>query len=112
MPNDDFGGERGIELIECGHKLNSEIINLCMTNYVSFYEEIHGSRRRRWTFAAIRETKLRMQMNTCKSETLHEVCLYLRKAYDSIDRNRVMHLLERYKVGPVLRNYIKAVWDE
>ena len=77
-------------LIECGHTLNSDIINLRMMNFISFCKEIYGFRRRRGKFAAIGETKLRMQMDTCKSETLCQVYLGLNKAYDSLDRNRVL----------------------
>ena len=51
IPKDDFGGKRGIGLIEFGHKLNSEIINLRMMNSISFCKEIHDFRHRRGTFA-------------------------------------------------------------
>ena len=34
------------------------------------------------------------------------------KAYDSVDREQVMEILEEYKVGPRIRRYIKGTWDE
>ena len=93
IPKDDKGGVRGIGLLEVTHKLISQIINLRIMNAVSFCKEVHGFRRRQGTFTAIREAKLRMQIATCRSETLYQVYLDLSKAYDSIDRNRVMHIL-------------------
>ena len=35
----------------------------------------------------------------------------MKKAYDSVDRDRVLLLLEKYKVGPNIRRYIKKIWD-
>jgi len=111
IPKDDCGGVRGIGLLEVIHKLISKIITLRMTNAISFCEQVHGFRKKRGTFTAIGETKIRMQMATCTSETLYQVYLDLSKAYDSIDRGRVLLLLEKYKVGPRIRKYIETVWE-
>ena len=110
-PKDDIGGKRGLGSLETLHKLNSELINFRMTNAINFCQDVHGFRRRRGTFTAIGEVKLRMQMAACKSETLCQVYLDLSKACDSIDRNRVKHILRKYKVGPNLLKYIEKVWD-
>ena len=82
-----------------------------MANVIIFSQEVHGFRRQRGIFAAIGEAKLRMQMATFKSETIYQTCLDLSKACDSIDRNRIKHMLRKYKVGPNLMNYIEKVWD-
>ena len=112
IPKDDTGGVRGIGLLESIHKLISQVINLRMATSIQFCEEVHGFRKQRGTFTAIGETKIRTQMATCNSETLYQVFLDLRKAYDSIDRGRVLKLLEKYKVGPNLRRYINNVWQK
>ena len=52
-----------------------------------------------------------MQLTTCRSETLFQIYLDLSKAYDSIDRGKILQLLCKYKVGPRLRSYIGKVWD-
>ena len=48
----------------------------------------------------------------CKSETLYYVYFNLSKAHDSIDRDMVLLLLEKYKVGSIIRKCIKKVWDK
>ena len=82
-----------------------------MTKAVKFCEEVHGFRRKRGTYTAIGKTKILMQMAICGSETVYQVYLDLRKAYDSIDRTRVINLLKKYGVGTRLRRYIETVWN-
>ena len=111
IPKDDKGGVRGIGLLEAIHKLISQIINIRMASAVSFDKDVHGFRKRRCTYTAIGERKLRMQMAVCSSTTVYQVYLDLMKAYDSIDRQRVLLILQKYKVGPNLRRYIAKVWE-
>ena len=111
IPKDDKGGVRGIGLLETMHKLVSQVINMRMNSTIKFCESVHGFRRNRGTFTAIGEAKIKMQMAACSSETVYQVYIDLRKAYDSIDRNRVLRILEEYGVGPNVRRYIKSIWD-
>ena len=111
IPKDDCGGVRGIGLLEAIHKLISQIINLRMSGVIQFCAEVHGFRKKRGTYTAIGETKILMQMATCRNETTYQIYLDLRKTYDSIDRGRILKLMEKYKVGPRLRRYVKKVWD-
>ena len=53
-----------------------------------------------------------MQQAICGSETIYQIYLDLRKAYDSIDRNRVLRIMEVYKVGPNIRRYIRKIWEK
>ena len=53
-----------------------------------------------------------MQQAICGSETIYQIYLDLRKAYDSIDRNRVLRIMEIYKVGPNIRRYIRKIWEK
>ena len=55
---DDVGGVRGIGLLEYIHKLISQIINLHMSNAISFCKEVHGFRKERGIYTAIGETKI------------------------------------------------------
>ena len=112
IPKDDKGGVRGIGLLESIHKVVSQIINIRMGDTINFCEEVHGFRRKRGCHTAIGETKLKMQIAACQSDTLYQIYLDLRKAYDSIARNRVLKLLEKYGVGPNIRNYIHDIWDK
>ena len=83
-----------------------------MTKSNKFCEKIHGFRRGRGCYTAIGEAKLRIQEATCNYKTLYQIYLDLKKAYDSVDRDQVMRVLEIYKVGPRIRRYIKGIWDE
>ena len=111
IPKGDSGDVRGIGLLEVIHKLIPQIINLRMANSIQFLEEVHGFRRGRGTFTAIGETKLRLQMAVNNSETTYQVYLDLKKAYDSIDRKRVIHIMKKYGVGPNICRYVQTVWD-
>ena len=112
IPKDDRRGVCGIRLLETIHKLISQVINLRMAASIRFLDKLHGFRRNRGTYTAIREAKLCMQMATCRSETLYQIYLDMRKAYDSIDCGRVLQLLEKYRMGPNLRRYISMIWDQ
>jgi len=60
IPKDDKGGVRGIGLLETLHKLVSQVINLRMSSTIEFCESVHGFRRKRGTFTAIGEAKMKM----------------------------------------------------
>ena len=72
---------------------------------------MHGFRKRRGCFTAIGETKLKIQSIICNNETLFQVYIDLKKAYDSIDRSRVLIILKAYGVGPNILRYINIVWQ-
>ena len=112
IPKNESGDVRGIGLLEAVHKLVSTIVNLRMASAIQFCDAVHGFRRGRGCHTAIGDAKLRMQRAICQSTPLFQVFLDLRKAYDSVHRPAVMHLLERYGVGPRLRTYISATWDD
>ena len=112
IPKDDKGGVRGIGLLEAIHKLISTIINLRMTESVEFCPAVHGFRRKRGCFTAIGEAKLRMQRAACTGETVYQVYLDLRKAYDSINRDGVIALMKKYGVGPRICRYVEAIWQD
>ena len=38
--------------------------------------------------------------------------LDLRKAYDYIDRNIILRILQKYKMGHNIRRYISQIWDK
>ena len=43
--------------------------------------------------------------------TLHFIFLDLRKAYDTVDRKRLLEILEGYGVGPNALDLLKFYWD-
>ena len=108
---DDKGGVRGIGLLKSIHELISQIINLRMAASINFCSEVHGFQKERGTYMAIGETKIKMQMAAVASETVYNIFLDRRKAYDSIDRKRVLKLMEKYGVGKNIRRHVDKVWD-
>jgi DNA replication initiation complex subunit (GINS family) len=111
IPKDDKGGVRGIGLLESIHKLVSQIINMRLGETIQFCEEVHGFRKKRGCYTAIGEAKIRMQMAACSAKTTYQIYLDLRKAYDSIDRKRVLRILKEYGVGPNILRYIRIIWE-
>ena len=60
---------------------------------------------------AIIKAKLAQELASIAEVAFHTVFLDLRKAYDSIDRERTPKILEAYGVGKNLLALIKAFWD-
>ena len=111
IPKNTLGDVRGIGLLDAIHKLISTIINIRLSNTISFHDSIHGFRKGRGCFTAIGETKLSMQRAVCNNITLYQVYIDLRKAYDSIDRKITLRILKAYGLGPNLLNYIGTIWE-
>lgn len=112
IPKDDKGGVRGIGLLEVVHKLMSTIINLRMTAAINFCLAVHGFCQHRGCYTAIGKAKIRMQRAAYAGVTMYQIYLDLRKAYDSINRESVLALLQRYGVGPNVRRYISFIWED
>ena len=102
---------RGIALIEVLYKLCATIIHLRLSESIDFHPGIHAFRRGRGTGTAILEAKLLMQKAIREGKTLLQVFLDLSKAYDMLDRNRLMDLFAGYGVGPNLRRLLTNYWN-
>jgi hypothetical protein len=97
-PDGDF---RGIALLEVIYKLISSIINRRLAKALNnkFHDAIHGFREGRGTGTATIEAKLLMQLAARSNKPLHMVFMDLKKAYDTLDRDRTMKILKGYGVG-------------
>jgi hypothetical protein len=102
---------RGIALIEVLYKLCATIIHLRLSESIEFHPGIHAFRRCRGTSTAILEAKLLMQKAIREGNPLFQVFMDLSKAYDMLDRNRVMDIFTGYGVGPNLRRILTNYWD-
>ena len=58
---------------------------------------MYGFKRRRGYHTAIGKARIMIQMSVYRSHTIYQIYLDLRKAYDSIDRNRLIRILENTK---------------
>ena len=78
---------------------------------MTFHNALHGFWARRGTGTACIEAKLLQQLSKMVQKTLHFIFLDLRKAYDTVDRERLLEILEGYKVGPNVLGLVKFYWD-
>jgi hypothetical protein len=77
---------------------------------IKFHEAIHGFRMEQGTGTAIMNVKLMMQLAKRDSDPLYMIFLDVRKAYDTLDRDRTTKVLKEYGVGDKVRRIIELVW--
>ena len=112
IPKSKAGEYRGIALLEVIYKLCTTIITQRIQDGVEFHDCVHGFRRKRGTSTAIIETKLRMQLAFRQQKPYYQIFLDLTKAYDTIDRSRMIDVLRGYGVGNNTINFLRANWRD
>ena len=105
------GNYQGIGLLEIGWKGIESIINRRIASKVVFHDALQGFRAKRGTDTACIESKLLQQLLKMVQKTLHFIFLDLRKAYDTVDRERLLEILEGYGVGPNILGLLKFYWE-
>jgi hypothetical protein len=113
LPKPD-GGVQGLGLLEVIWKVIASILTERLNAAVKWHNCIHGFRAERGTGTAIIEAKLFQQLASIDQVPVFEIYLDLKKAYNSVDRERTLEILEAYGVGPntlrLLRNYWEQMW--
>ena len=79
---------------------------------IDFHDALHGSVHRRGTSTAIIEAKLAQQYFHREQTPLYGIFIDLRKAFDALDRDRCLEILEKYGVGNNIVRLIKTFWDQ
>ena len=92
------GDFRGIGLVEVLWKAITILINRRITAAIFFHDTLHGFRAVWGTVTATLEANLLQQLTAMRETVLFKVFLYLRKAYDALDRERALNLLSLYEV--------------
>ena len=103
IPKDIPGEFRGIALLEILYKVISSIVTARLMAGIEFDDTVHGFRAGRGTGTAGMEFKLNMQLAQRTKKPLFIVFLDLKKAYDTLDRERTIEILRKYGVGENVR---------
>ena len=106
------GGVRGIGLVEILWKIIANIIDARLKSAIEFHDALHGFRSKRGTGTATMEAKLVQQLAALEQTPLYEIFLDLKKAYDCVDRERTLDILEKYGAGEKLIRLLRTYWDE
>jgi len=78
--------------------------------HISFHEDLHGFLPARGTGTACLEAKLEAQLAFRSGRPLHHIFLDFSKAYNSLDRERTITILQDYGVGPNVIQIITTFW--
>ena len=106
------GEFRGIGLLETIWKLIEKIIDLRIKLKMQYHDVLHGFRPNRGTGTAILEVKLFLQLAAMDQVPTYAVFLDLRKAYDAIDRERTIGILQGYGVGSNTIRLLQNFWQQ
>jgi Reverse transcriptase (RNA-dependent DNA polymerase) len=98
-------------LLESVWKVISMIIKERMSRTIQFDDMLHGFRPGRGTGTAILEARLHLDRSIHQGKTLSQIYLDLSKAYDTLDRERTIQLLQSYGVGPRSLRVLQKFWD-
>ncbi len=84
----------------------------CRLNVIKFHDSLHGYRNRRGMGTATMEAKLSQQLAYLEQTQLYRIFIDLCQAFDAMDRERCLDLLQPYNLGPNMLRLIKAFWNQ
>ena len=105
------GNYQGIGLLEMSWKVIESIINQRIASKVNFHNALHGFQTSRGTGTACIEANLLQQLSKMVQKTLYFIFFNLRKAYNTVDKERLLEILEGYGEGPNILGLLKFYWD-
>ncbi len=79
---------------------------------IELHDCLHGCRANRGTGTGVIEEKLAQQLSDLELQPFYRVFLDLKKAFDLMDRERCILILEGYGAGPRMIRLIRGYWRD
>jgi hypothetical protein len=79
---------------------------------IELHDCLHGCRANHGTGTAVIEAKMAQQLSYLELKPFYGVFLDLKKAFDLMDRNRCIMILEGYTAGPRMIRLIRTYWRD
>ena len=105
------GDYRGIGLLEPIWKVLERIMD-CRLDAIELHDCLHGCCAHRGTGTGVIEAKLAQQLSYLELKPFYGVFLDLKKAFDLMDRERCIMILEGYGAGPRMIRLIRGYWSD
>ena len=102
---------RGIGLLETLWKVVEALIDTRLRTILQLNGVLNGFRARRGAGTAIMELNLAQELASIDQDPLLLVFLDLRKAYDTVGRERLLITLKGYGAGPCMCGLLETFWD-
>jgi hypothetical protein len=103
------GDYHGIGLLEPIWKVIEQVID-CRLDSIQLHDSLQGCWHQQGTGTAIIEAKLAQQLSYLEMQPFYKVFLDLRKAFDAMDREQYIMILEGYGAGPWMVRLIRGFW--
>jgi hypothetical protein len=88
-----------------------EKVMVARFSVIRLHDCLHGGLPKWGTGTAIMKVKLQQQLTWVDQDSMYQIILDLRKAYDALDWGRCLKILAGYGVGPNLLCLQKQFWD-
>ena len=107
-----IGGDyRGISLLKPIWKVVKQVMDHRL-EVIALHDSLHNCRNWQGTGTAVIKAKLAQQLAHIEQAPFYGVFIDLKKAFDAMDRERCLLILEGHGMGPNMRRLICQFWDK
>jgi hypothetical protein len=101
----------GIGLLEPIWKVIERVMDHRL-KVIALHDSLHGCCNRQGTGTAVIKAKLTQQLAHIEQALFYGVFIDLKKAFDAMDREQCLFILEGHSIGPSMCCLIRHFWDE